>query len=336
VNDPFSGRDLSVPTECVQPVALTVPSPVPGMPGTPEVDVVVLMCCHNRRQRTTTAIRGLLNQELRQSIRLGIVVVDDGSTDGTSEAVVFECPTAHIVPANGDLFWSRAMALAQEEALSRVTPAFLLWLNDDVEIMPNALQRLLDTATKAGSEHVIVGALQDPKTGATTYSAFRRTGSSPQRIEAILPSGNPSSGDTFNGNVVLVPRAVYSHVGAVDKRFQHAWGDVDYGYRVKNSGFQITLSPGHIGYCARNSTNATWRDAGMRRSIRLKQFLGPKGLPIRSSLLFLRRHVGFKWPIFAISSYSRPLLAIILGRAVADGGAPRNDDSLDTSESSDE
>lgn len=299
----------------VLPLTLLVTPAIGIGVNPPDVDVLVLICAHNRRDRTRAAIRGILRQQIERQVQLGIIVVDDGSTDGTSDAVVAECPAVEVIHASGDLFWSKAMALAQNEGLARATPRFLLWLNDDVVLMPDALQRLLETAKEARNEHVIVGALKHPDRTTTTYGAFRRTGPSPLRVELIEPSAIPQRADTFNGNVVLVPQGVYEDVGTIDGRFRHAYGDLDYGYRVRESGRQITLAPGHVGSCARNNPAGTWCDAEVSRTTRLRLLLGPKGLPPASHISFLRRHSRRMWPIFALGAYSRYVFAIIRKRS---------------------
>jgi GT2 family glycosyltransferase len=62
--------------------------------------------------------------------------------------------------------------------------------------------------------------------------------------------------DTFNGNVVLVPAPIVAELGHVDgAHFPHAMGDIDYGLRVRSSGFGVVQVQGTVGMCERNPLN---------------------------------------------------------------------------------
>lgn len=262
-----------------------------------EVDLVVLLCCHNRREKTVRVVENICGQESPKTIRAAIVLVDDGSIDGTAAAVLAKAPQIMIANGDGNLYWSRGMALAQREASGTFNAAYFLWLNDDVILESDAVVRLLAAAAAAGDRAIVVGALADPLAGTqTTYSAFRRSGRRPLALTLVQPSGTTITGlDTFNGNVVLVPRSVYQAVGAVDEGFAHGYGDLDYGYRARRLGFEIALLPDFIGSCTRNGSTGSWQDTHLPRQERLRQLFGPKGMPIRSHLRFARRHGGKLW-----------------------------------------
>ena len=66
-------------------------------------------------------------------------------------------------------------------AFTRAVPArpdYLLWLNDDVVLDDDALERLLATHAALCAERqplsLVVGATRDPQSGTTTYGGLRR------------------------------------------------------------------------------------------------------------------------------------------------------------------
>lgn len=139
-------------------------------------------------------------------MELGAVLVDDGSGDGTAPSVRRRFPSVAVIEAAGDLYWAAAMARAESEATLQ-QPAYLLWLNDDVTLDPDALERLLDVDRGRGAGRcIVVGALRDPVTGEVTYSGVRRRGLGlhPLRVELVQPNSRVITVETFNGNVVLV------------------------------------------------------------------------------------------------------------------------------------
>lgn len=189
-------------------------------------------------------------------------------------------------------------------------PDYLLWLNDDVVLDRDALKRLLATYAALCARRkplsVVAGSTRDPQTGATTYGGVRRTSLLRRMAFArVAPTDTPQSCDTMNGNVVLVPRSVYSVVGNIDETFTHAMGDLDYGLRARSAGCQVFLAPGHVGTCSANPRAGTFRDETLSRRERLRLVDSPKGLPFSEWAALCRRHGGPLWPALALSPYVR-------------------------------
>jgi GT2 family glycosyltransferase/glycosyltransferase involved in cell wall biosynthesis len=267
-----------------------------------------LLTCHNRREHTLACLESLRVTAI-PGITVDVHLVDDASNDGTREAVAAAYPDVEINPGSGELFWGGGMRLAFTRAVP-ARPDYLLWLNDDVVLDPDALERLLATYAALCAERqplsVVVGSTCDPQTGTTTYGGVRRTSLLRRMAFALVaPTDTPQSCDTMNGNVVLIPRSVYSVVGNIDETFTHAMGDLDYGLRARSAGCQVFLAPGHVGTCGVNPLAGTFRDATLSRHERLSRVASPKGLPLAEWAAFCRRHGGPLWPALALSPYVR-------------------------------
>lgn len=268
----------------------------------------VLMTCHNRRATTLSCLDSLHAQALPSGLNLDIWLVDDASTDGTAEAVSAAYPAVHILRGDGSLYWCGGMRLAWASAVE-AGPDFLFLLNDDVVLNSSALAALLDTwraGTRLASNGVIVvGSFCDPVTGEHAYGGQRRKGRHPGRVAAIVPGKETRECDTFQGNAVLIPRAVYEHVGGF-RPFTHAMADTDYGYRARGLGCRILIAPGYQGTCIRNLIRVgRTGEGGTGLRERLRIACGPKGLPPRDWVLFLRSHSGWEWPLYWIWPYLR-------------------------------
>lgn len=273
--------------------------------------VVALLTCHNRRDLTVRCLRSYFSQNLdRRGIALEAVVVDDGSVDGTAEAVRERFAAARVLAGDGTLFWARGMRAAEAEAL-REAPDFLLWLNDDVWLDPTAVERLLETAAACG-DAVVVGALRDPDSGSLTYSGVVLSRWHPLRVRLVHPGDRPVEADTFNGNVVLVPRAVYERVGPIDVGFTHGQADFDYGLRARELGFRVVVAPGSVGRCRRGGTAGTFYDASLPLRRRWELMQSPTGLPMKTHARYLRRHGGRLWPLFWAAPYVKLLANAVL------------------------
>jgi glycosyltransferase involved in cell wall biosynthesis len=272
--------------------------------------VVVLMCSHNRRDTTLRAMRSLEHQIVQADVRAAVVLLDDGSTDGTAAAVSEVFPVVSVIRGDGSAFWARGMEIAQRHALAVVQPDFLFWLNDDVLLEPDALKTMLETARSLGDEAVVVGAVTDAHSGDLTYSGYLRVGRRPTQLQHVPPAGNPVRLDTFNGNVVLVPRRVYDDVGSIDGAYAHAYGDTDYGYRVGYADRLAVLAPRRVGSCTRNDIRGTWVDRQLTLRQRFAHLISSKGIPPRSYIRFQRRHGGQMWLLNVVGRYASAVYEI--------------------------
>jgi len=268
------------------------------------VKVVALLTCHNRKDLTVRCLESFFSQSFVTTAPvLGAVVVDDGSSDGTREAVEAAFESVHLLVAEGPLFWARGMQLAESRAVAG-RPDYLLWLNDDVTLGRAALDTLISTATTC-SDAIVVGALVDPETGAVTYSGVRQARWHPMRTQLVEPGRRPVQADTFNGNVVLVPRRIYERVGPIDGGFAHGQSDFVYGLRARKAGFSVVVAPSTVGTCRRGAQLDTYDDTSLSLRRRWRLIQSPKGLPMSSHARYLRRHGGFLWPLFWVAPYAK-------------------------------
>lgn len=252
--------------------------------------VAVVMTCHNRRETTVTSLLALAAQRSEANVRL--FVTDDGSTDGTADAIPGVWPDATIIPGTGNLYWAAGMAVAENAAVAS-DPDCLLWLNDDTILKPGSLAGLLALSDQHPSA-IIVGATEDPHTGSPTYGGRIRIDYHPQRLRQLPVSTVPQRADTFHGNVVLIPIAARELVGPIDGGFPHAYADDDYGLRATALGIPILQAPGIVATCPSND-GLQAPSGGLRA--RWMHLQSPKGLPWRAQTRYLRRHGGWRWPL---------------------------------------
>jgi len=92
--------------------------------------IAALITCHNRRAQTLACLEALYQNALSQDYSLHVILVDDGSTDGTGEAVRELYPSVEIIRGDGNLYWNKGMYRAFGHAMETGFDAYL-WLNDD-------------------------------------------------------------------------------------------------------------------------------------------------------------------------------------------------------------
>jgi len=279
--------------------------------GKSKISIGVVITCHNRKEKTLASLKKLINQDNIDKIDLNIYLVDDGSTDGTSEAVKKNFPQVNIIKGDGTLYWNGGMRVAFLKAM-RNKHDYYLWLNDDTILYRNALKLLVTNSInlkqKQGNDVIVTGSIKDIDTGAINYGGRNQKSKlQPLFFTLLNSSAELQKCNTFNGNVVLIPQNVVSKIGNISPEFskQHG-GDIDYGLRAKYEGFESWVVPGVVGECPSNSLKGTIFDKSLPLRDRIKQMKSPKGVPpAREWMVFAKRHAGFLWPFYWLRTMVR-------------------------------
>lgn len=268
--------------------------------------MAVIITCHNRVTKTLACLSALASQRRPDNLSLKTFLLDDGSSDGTSEAVARLHPEVHLLRGNGQLFWNGGMRVAFDAAMQAGFD-YYLWLNDDTLLFGDALVRLLRASADAGPDSIIVGTTVDPDDMRTfTYGGVCRVSSYRLKFRLVDPAFHDRREcDTFNGNCVLIPHAVAAVAGGMYQGYTHGMGDYDYGLHAQRSGFHSFVAPGVFGTCKRNSVIGTWRDETLPWKNRRQLLLGQKGLPPREWFRFCLRFGGSVWPMLFLAPYAK-------------------------------
>lgn len=192
--------------------------------------IAALLTCFNRKEKTLQCLKHLF--EIAPDTE--VYLVDDGSTDGTSDAIKQQFPQVNLIAGDGILFWNRGMHLAWQEA-AKNDYDFYLWLNDDVYLYDNFLQELLSVYNKFGKNSIVVGAVESKDKSQLLYGGYD------ENLKFVSP-GEARKIIAFNGNIVLVSRDIFKKVGNLDNVFHHDLGDYDYGLRAAKQGVSAYIT----------------------------------------------------------------------------------------------
>ena len=266
--------------------------------------IATLITCHNRKDQTLNTLEILTSQQLDSHFSNRFYVNDDGSKDGTYEAIKERYPEIFLMKSDGTRFWCRGMydvfSIASMEAND-----FFFWVNDDTFLFNTTLSILLRTyfqivAETGTRDHVIVGTTRDPGSDKITFGGLKRSSFwHPLRFSIVLPQEKPVPADTMNGNCVLIPRIIVDRIGILDPTFVHYKGDLDYGLRAGKAKAKIWVAPGILGICKRDNFPGTI-DLGKYKSHTIANILkDPKsGLNPTETLTYVKRHGGIFWFLF--------------------------------------
>jgi N-acetylglucosaminyl-diphospho-decaprenol L-rhamnosyltransferase len=219
-----------------------------------------------------------------------IIVVDNASTDGSQAMVRQRFPRAHLIANRENVGFARA----NNQAMAMSRGRYALLLNSDAQMLPHAVQAMLDLA-EAQPQAGIVGARLVNADGSFQASHTRFPG--PWQEFLILsgvgrmlygrwyPSHGPDEGkgpqvvDYVEGACMLVRREAFEDVGGLDEGYFMYAEEVDWCYAMRVKGWQVWYQPAakviHLG-------------GGSSRNRRPQR----EGDLYRSRVRFFRKHYG--------------------------------------------
>jgi len=262
----------------------------------------IVIPVHNRRATTLACLHVLKSQGVLDWAK--VIVVDDGSSDGTADAIRTEFPQIVILTGDGNLWWGRAINLGMQWAFEQGAES-VLWLNDDTHPHPGTLGQLVKLSRERQAITTAQSKLRE--TGELHYGGLRKTNSGTEFISC--PPGEIGVCDTFCGNCVCIPRIAFERVGLIDTaRFPHFAGDADYGLRAKEAGVLRLIAGDALCDCSYGS--AKNRQSWLLGDQSITDLWGGcfhpyNGILSRCGTRFRLRHWGWRGLVWLIASLSR-------------------------------
>lgn len=199
--------------------------------------VYLIIPVYNRKTTTIQCISRL--QELEALKHFSVVVIDDGSTDGTIEYLRKSYPSITLLQGDGTLWWTGAIRLGMQYAIDN-GGNFIIWLNDDCLIEKGSIENLVDFIRHHPGS--IVGGI-GYESSASTEVAFGGKRRKRFGYEVIKPAQQEIYPcDLLSGNFVCLPAKVIEDIGYPDdKRYPHYGGDSHFIIRARKAGYSIFL-----------------------------------------------------------------------------------------------
>ncbi len=214
--------------------------------GRKEPSVLVVLVVHDGLPWLRECLRSLSRQT---HPRLGIVAVDNGSTDGSGEVLRQALGETRVLtlPRNPGLPAAVKAGLGVEAA---ERADYVLVLHDDTALEPDAVARLVETAERVDGVGVVgpkVLDWDDPR-------VLREVGQSTDRFG--YPYSPLEEDEIDHGQydrvrevlfvsscAMLVSRAAWKRAGPPDERFEPFHEDLDFCWRARLAGFRVLMSP---------------------------------------------------------------------------------------------
>jgi len=237
------------------------------------IRVALVIPVFNRRETTIQALRSLSRID-SIGLDVRIFVVDDGSTDGTSEAIRHEFPEVSLVFGDGTLHYAGGTNRGIRAALEWKAE-YIVTMNDDSIFHEKFLQRLTETARN--NKHSVVGALllllNEPhkvfQVG-PVWKTWQGGWQIPEDMTAFTVSQSAFEVETIVGNCVLFPAEAIKECGLMDEsRFPYGWGDAQYLVRMRKAGWKLLIDPRAYVWCEPNTYPPPLHQLPLRETLRI-------------------------------------------------------------------
>jgi GT2 family glycosyltransferase len=205
----------------------------------PAADVAIVMPVHNRKAKTMRCLKSLRAAEGGD---VALIIVDDGSSDGTAEFLASQDDLT-VLRGDGDLWWTASVEYGCQHAISAGARVLLL-LNDDNIVAPN-LVTTLTQAVEQSKGCVAAVVLENYANGhGTIYQAggtlnWRRRGIGLRDMGVgYQEEDRVDDCDWLPGCALAFPAEVFVAVGGFEaQRFPQYRGDIDFTLRARKQGY---------------------------------------------------------------------------------------------------
>lgn len=270
----------------------------------------------NGLNKLNESIEIFRNHNGTKGINIKVVVIDDGSTDGSYDFIRKNHPTYSLLKGDGNLWWSGAVNKGAAYAINNLNTDFLLLWNDDTQPAKNYFIKIAELIDIINNKPIIVGSkILDAKTE-SVWSAGGKFNSITGRrymmksIPAEVDDNNLYAVDWLPAMGTIIPEQVIKKIGYWDKEtFPQYHGDADFTLRAKRAGFTICVYPMLIIY---NDTVHSSYVANSFKQLRYSLAQTNSRFNIKKNILFYRRHARTPlWFLPMFKNYMKMLFRLI-------------------------
>jgi N-acetylglucosaminyl-diphospho-decaprenol L-rhamnosyltransferase len=225
--------------------------------GEPSAWAAVVVTYEAGASRLLACVRSVLADTSAGPVEL--VVVDNGSTDGSTDALRAALPGVRVVRAPGNLGYSRAANLG----IAATRAPIVAVMNADLVVEPGAAKSLLDRLDHESRLGAIGPQLRNPD--GSVYPSARTLPSIPDAVgHALLGLWNPENRytaryrqldadpfaprlvDVVSGAAIWLRRTALDDVGGWDERYFMYLEDTDLCWRLRRAGWDVAYEPSAV------------------------------------------------------------------------------------------
>lgn len=214
--------------------------------------VWAVLAVFNRRAFTVKCIEQLMAQTWSD---IKVVVVDDGSNDGTREVIRDRFPSVQVVEGDGNLYWTGSMRIGVEVVLESADhDDYLLVLNDDLVFDESFVADMVKVSCQHANAliHASNSFLDNKNVidfggRRMNWWTAKSTLCNRGRRRSDFPKGHCEPSDMLWGRGLLVPMRILRKIGNYDYRYQQS-GDSEFSRRAAKLGYELLVTYDVVAY----------------------------------------------------------------------------------------
>ncbi|AYG03713.1 glycosyltransferase [Gryllotalpicola protaetiae] len=294
--------------------------------------LTVVIVSYNTREQTLACLDSLVAEAARApGLEVSAVVVDNGSSDGSAEAVRARHPAVLVIDAGENL----GFAAGVNRGAAQATGEYVLLLNPDTTVLPGALVALVDFA-QAHPEHGLYGGRTLAADGSLEPSscwgapslwsllcfatglstAFARSRLFDPESLGRWQRDTVREVPVITGCLLLIARFDWNRLGGMDERFFLYGEDADFSLRAAAAGMRPVIVPAAtIVHTVGGSTSEAGRpgDRRLGNGRKMSMVMAGKATLLKARWSPARAVVGIA--LLRAGALTRGLLERAVGRA---------------------
>lgn len=229
----------------------------PAMPGSPPGPsdppvLTVVVPTFNRQDRLARVLDALGAQRCEEPFE--VVVVSDGSTDGTDE-YLRELDTT--LDLRGFFQPNGGPAAARNRGIEAARSELILFVDDDVIPASNLVQAHLDAHHRLGPDFVVIGPMRDPADHRmTSWVAWEQEMLAKQYDAMEAAQWRATARQFYTGNASL-PTGLVRRAGGFDTDFTRA-EDIELAFRLHDLGARFAYVAEATGWHYAERSYESW------------------------------------------------------------------------------
>jgi glycosyltransferase involved in cell wall biosynthesis len=220
---------------------------------TDPVRISVVIPTFNRRDRLQRLLEALAAQEIDEPFE--VVVVSDGSTDGTDAYLTG--PTVPL-PIRVVLQTNQGPAAARNGGVEQACGDLVVFIDDDVVPVPAFLAKHRAAHVALGPDAVVIGPMIDPVGHDMTPWVRYEQAMLRKQYDAMEAGYYAATARQFYTGNASVPRELLIATGGFDPAFRRM-EDLELAYRLDDRGVRWHFEPTAIGHHFAERSFESWR-----------------------------------------------------------------------------
>ncbi len=248
------------------------------------VDMSIVLVCWNNKAYLDPCLKSLYEAGLKSSF--DVIVVDNGSKDGSQEMLAEKYPEVRLIQNAGNV----GLGKASNQGIEASEGRYILLLNNDTLVNGRALDLLVEFLEAHPEAGAAAGKLLNPdgsfQSGYAPFSTLLEEFLIATHIGELLWPGYPSHGASnevkatgwLSSACLLLRRSALNKVGLLDENYFIYGDEADLQYRLNKAGWKVYYLP--------ESAIIHFGGRSMDRWKRRK-------MVYRGKMLFYRKNYGF-------------------------------------------